>query len=157
MSDHPTNSTTSTSGDTVLRVDGLSVVYGAALTAVDRVSLELHSGEIVSLLGANGAGKTTLLRAITGLLGHHGGRITSGSVSFAGKDRTGADAASLVRHGLAQVMEGRRIFAELSVEENLKAGAHTVPDRRQVERRMAEMMERFPVLGQRRDSQAGYL
>lgn len=141
----------------VLVIEGLSVVYASSISAVRDASLELRRGEIVALLGANGAGKTSLLRAITGLLGHHGGRITTGQVHLGGREVTGADAASLVKRGLAQVMEGRRIFAELSVEENLKAGAHTVRDRRQVERRKAEMMERFPVLGQRRDAQAGYL
>ncbi len=140
-----------------LAVDGLSVVYGAVIRALDEVSLEVRSGEIVALLGANGAGKTTLLRAVTGLLGHHNGRVTSGSIRFDGTDVTGESSTAIVRRGLSQSMEGRRIFAELSVEENLRAGAHTVRDRRAVRTRADEIVALFPVLGSRRSAQAGYL
>ena len=83
------------------------------------------AGAIVALLGANGAGKTTLLRAITGLLGVHRGEITKGIVELEGEGLAGLDAPAIVRRGVSQVMEGRRIFAELTVDENLRAGAFT--------------------------------
>ena len=97
------------------------------------VSLDVPTGEIVALLGANGAGKTTLLRAVTGLLDVHRGEITKGSVELDGQPHRRADAAGDRAAGLAQVMEGRRIFAELTVDENLRAGAFTRRDRGAVE------------------------
>ncbi|MFZ6004647.1 MAG: ABC transporter ATP-binding protein [Actinomycetota bacterium] len=121
------------------------------------VSLKVPTGQIVALLGANGAGKTTLLRAVTGLLDLHRGRITKGSVHLDGHDITKDDAADIVRSGLAQVMEGRRIFAELTVDENLRTGAYTRSDKAEVSASYDRVMELFPVLGQRRKSTAGYL
>jgi branched-chain amino acid transport system ATP-binding protein len=115
------------------------------------------SGQVVALLGANGAGKTTLLRAITGLLVSHRGRITKGTVRLDGADITGADASKIVRGGLAQVMEGRRIFAELTVDENLRTGALTRRDRAAVANTHERVMDLFPALKDRRRSVAGYL
>ena len=85
----------------------------------------MPDGEIVALLGGNGAGKTTTLRATSGLLGIHDGAITKGTITFDGERIDGLDAASIVRRGVKQVMEGRRVFAELTVEENLVAGGYT--------------------------------
>ena len=90
------------------------------------VSLEVNPGKIVTLLGANGAGKTSLLRAVTGLLRLHRGTITQGIRRVRRQRIEGRDASTIVRRGIAQVMEGRRIFAELTVDENLRAGAYTV-------------------------------
>ena len=104
----------------ILKVDDVEVVYGGAIQVLRGVSLSVPTGSVVAILGANGAGKTTLLRAISGLLPYHAGKVTGGSVTFDGTKVTGADPASLVSSGMAQVMEGRRIFAELSVDENLK-------------------------------------
>ena len=109
----------------ILSVNNLEVVYDDVVLVLRGLSLEVPDGSIVALLGANGAGKTTLLRAVTGLLITHRGKITKGTVTVAGRDLTGADPADVVHSGVAQVMEGRRIFAEMTVEENLKAGAHT--------------------------------
>src|SRR5262245_59978981 len=103
----------------ILAVRNLEVVYQDVVLVLRGVSLELPRGEIVALLGANGAGKTTLLRAVTGLLGVHRGRITKGTVELDGERISGRDAAAIVRRGVAQVMEGRRIFAELTVGEHL--------------------------------------
>jgi branched-chain amino acid transport system ATP-binding protein len=115
------------------------------------------TGKIVALLGANGAGKTTLLRAVTGLLDIHRGRITKGSVTLDGHDITKVDAARIVRSGLAQVMEGRRIFAELTVDENLRTGAYTRRDKAGIAAAYDRAMELFPALQSRRRSTAGYL
>ncbi len=140
----------------ILAVRNLEVVYQDVVLVLRGVSLELPRGEIVALLGANGAGKTTLLRAVTGLLGVHRGRVTKGSVELDGERISGRDAAWRVRKGLAQVMEGRRIFAELTVDENLRAGGFT---RSRAENREAQerVFDLFPVLAERRRSTAGYL
>lgn len=141
----------------MLEVRGLSVRYGPALSVLHAVDMKIDDGAVVALLGANGAGKTTLLRALTGLLPFHGGRVTAGEVLFDGEPIGRASATALVRRGMAQVMEGRRIFAELTVEENLRAGAITVRDRRRVTEATGEVFEGFPRLAERRGSQAGYL
>ncbi len=143
--------------DPHLDVRGLSVRYGLAPPALMDVSIQVPVGGVVALLGSNGAGKTTFLRALGGLLPFHGGRITQGEIRLEGDlvDRTSP--AKLVRRGLAQVMEGRRIFAELSVEENLDAGAVTVQNRQQTEAVKAEILETFPVLAERLNARAGYL
>ncbi|HEY9557278.1 MAG TPA: ABC transporter ATP-binding protein [Acidimicrobiales bacterium] len=121
------------------------------------VSLAVPTGQIVALLGANGAGKTTLLRAVTGLLDIHRGRITKGNVELDGSSITKADAAQIVRSGLAQVMEGRRIFAELTIDENLRAGAFTRRDKKGINESYDRVMDLFPVLQSRRRDTAGYL
>ena len=140
----------------ILAVRNLEVVYQDVMLVLRGVSLELPRGEIVALLGANGAGKTTLLRAVTGLLGVHRGRVTKGSVELDGRRISGGDAASIVRRGVAQVMEGRRIFAELTVDENLRAGGFT-RSRADVREAQERVFELFPVLAERRRSTAGYL
>ncbi|WP_344613554.1 ABC transporter ATP-binding protein [Dactylosporangium salmoneum] len=119
------------------------------------VDLAVPEGRIVALLGANGAGKTTLLRALSGLLGVHHGTVARGSVTLAGAPIHRLRPAAIVRRGVSQVMEGRRTFAELTVEENLRLGAHT--RRRGAADTLARMYELFPVLKQRRGAVAGYL
>ncbi len=143
--------------DPHLDVRGLSVRYGLAPPALIDVSIQVPAGGLVALLGANGAGKTTLLRALSGLLPFHGGRVTQGEIRISGADASRASPANLVRRGLAQVMEGRRIFAELSVEENLNSGAVTVRNRRQAESVKREILETFPLLAERLKARAGYL
>jgi branched-chain amino acid transport system ATP-binding protein len=138
-----------------LRVENLEVVYDKVMLVLRGVSLRLPSGGIVALLGANGAGKTTLLRAICGLLDPHDGEVTKGSVTVDGESLHGLRPAAVVRRGVSQVMEGRRTFAELSVHENLRLGAHSNP------RHVAQGLERvyglFPLLAHRRRDVAGYL
>ena len=141
----------------ILSVNGLEVVYNDATLVLRGVSVEVASGTVVALLGANGAGKTTLLRAVTGLLGVHRGRITKGIVAVDGRRVTGADPASLVRRGVAQVMEGRRIFAELTVDENLRAGAFTVRSKAARAEAHQRVLDLFPQLASRRRQVAGYL
>jgi branched-chain amino acid transport system ATP-binding protein len=144
-----------TPAPTELAVANLEVVYNDVVLVLRGVSLKVEPGQIVALLGANGAGKTTLLRAITGLLPVHRGKVTKGRVTLAGRDITGDDPARRVHTGLAQVMEGRRVFAELTVEENLRTGAYT--NRAGMAASRDRVMDLFPVLQQRRRQVAGYL
>ncbi len=134
----------------MLEVDGLTTRYGA-LTALHEATLRVDAGELIALVGPNGAGKTTLLTTIAGLL-----KPSAGRVRFLGNDVTGFDPARLVRAGLALVPERRRIFKDLSVEENLRlAGITASPaDRRQ---RLAALPDRFPVLKAKWNTSAGYL
>jgi branched-chain amino acid transport system ATP-binding protein len=139
----------------MLQVHNLEVVYDDIMLVLRGVSLSVPPGQIVALLGANGAGKSTLLRALTGLLDVHHGKITRGRVTLDGEPVGHLRPAALVRRGITQVMEGRRIFGELTVEENLRLGGHTNP--KQFGRRSERVFELFPVLAQRRRETAGYL
>jgi branched-chain amino acid transport system ATP-binding protein len=141
----------------LLAVENLEVVYNDVILVLRGISLEVGDGRIVALLGANGAGKTTTMRAISGLLEVHGGNITKGHVTFNGEDITHLDPADRVRGGISQVMEGRRIFAELTVEENLTAGAYINRDRRSVREAHDRVFTLFPKLAERSKSIAGYL
>ncbi|HLT97126.1 MAG TPA: ABC transporter ATP-binding protein [Acidimicrobiia bacterium] len=141
----------------MLSVENLEVVYNDVVLVLRGISLEVPEGKIVALLGANGAGKTTTLRAITGLLDIHEGEITKGTVVFDGDDITHLDPAVRVKKGISQVMEGRRVFAEMTVDENLKAGAYVNNDSQHVEAAYERVMDLFPVLAKRRRSTAGYL
>ena len=142
---------------TLLAVRNLEVVYGGAIRVLRGVSLDVADGTVVALLGANGAGKTTLLRAVSGLLAVHDGRIVRGNISLKGESLVGLTTPAIVRRGIAQVMEGRRIFAELSVDENLRAGAFTRKDRDETRTNHEKVLEMFPVLRERLKSVAGYL
>ncbi|HLY29822.1 MAG TPA: ABC transporter ATP-binding protein [Ktedonobacterales bacterium] len=141
----------------MLQLQGVAVTYHGTITAVQDVSLEVPDRGIIALLGANGAGKTTILRAITGLLRLHGGRIARGSILFDGQRIDTLDATRIVRRGIAQVLEGRRLFSELTVEENLRTGAFANPDPASIQQAYTRVMELFPVLRERRQSIAGYL
>ncbi|SDZ99164.1 ABC transporter ATP-binding protein [Rubrimonas cliftonensis] len=134
-----------------LEVRGLEVRYGP-VRAVRGVDLDVAPGGVTALLGANGAGKTTTLMAAAGAR-----RFAAGSVTIFGRDMTGADPEAVVRAGVAISPEGRRVFASLSVEENLTVAGAVVPDRALARGRRAEMMERFPILGERRRQLAGLL
>jgi branched-chain amino acid transport system ATP-binding protein len=144
-------------GQPLLDVRNVEVVYNGVILVLRGVSLHVDRGEVVALLGANGAGKTTLLRAVTGLLEVHRGEITKGTVHFDGEVIDHHDPSKLVRAGVAQVMEGRRIFAELTVDENLKAGAYTVRDKARVAASYERVMELFPALVPRQKDTAGYM
>ena len=139
--------------DLLLGVEGVDVAYGGAIQVLRGVSLEVPVGSIVAILGSNGAGKTTLLRTVSGLLLYHSGRITAGRVTMDGKDITGQDPALSVRNGMAQVMEGRRIFAELTVDENLKAGGYTRRSKTELKASYDRVMFLFPRLQERRKFQ----
>jgi branched-chain amino acid transport system ATP-binding protein len=134
----------------MLAVDQLTTRYGA-ITALHGVSLTVAAGEVVALVGPNGAGKTTLLNTVAGLL-----QPAEGTVRFGDTDITGAEPADLVRSGLALVPEHRRIFKDLTVEENLTLGGSTVPARLR-RQRLHETADLFPVLRAKWDTAAGYL
>jgi branched-chain amino acid transport system ATP-binding protein len=140
---------------TLLSVDGLTVRYGGTLLAVDNVSFEVGDGGAVSLLGANGAGKSTVLRAIGGLLRFHAGAITRGRIHLDGRDVTGMECSRLVRRGVAQVLEGRRIFTDLTVAENLRAGGFV--SGRRADGMRTHVLELFPSLAERLHLAAGLL
>jgi branched-chain amino acid transport system ATP-binding protein len=144
-------------GEPILRVRDLEVVYGGAALVLRGIDLDVPAGSVVAVLGPNGAGKTTLLRAITGLLGHHRGEITRGTIELEGERIDGATATTIVRRGISQVMEGRRTFAELTVEENLRAGGYVKGRGAATKASMDHVFELFPVLAGRRKSIAGYL
>ncbi|MBL4636402.1 MAG: ABC transporter ATP-binding protein [Kofleriaceae bacterium] len=140
----------------MLKVANIEVVYHSVVLVLKGVSLEVPSGKVVALLGPNGAGKTTTLRTITGLLDIHHAQATKGSVLFGEHDLLQTKAHQVVGCGISQVMEGRRILADLTVEENLQAGG-TMEPRVQVAEDIAKHYERFPILAERRKQPAGYL
>ena len=141
----------------LLEVDGLRVTYGGSVLALDGIGFSVPAGGSVALVGANGAGKSTALRAVTGLLRFHGGQVTDGTIRFAGRSITRTDTASLVAAGIGQVLEGRRVFADLTVAENLRVGAfHSRTGRRERAIR-DELGELFPLLAERADQPAGQL
>jgi branched-chain amino acid transport system ATP-binding protein len=136
----------------LLEVQEITVRYGGAVLALDDVSLDVGAGEAVALLGANGAGKTTLLRAVGGLLAYHGGALR-GDIRFDGRSTRRADPSRLVAAGIAQTLEGRRVFADLTVGENLRLGGFAARERQL----RGEIFELFPILRERIDQRAGLL
>ncbi|MDR6861107.1 ABC transporter ATP-binding protein [Variovorax guangxiensis] len=139
-----------------LAVHNIQVVYGGAIEAVRDVSLEVRSGQIVALLGSNGAGKSTVLKAVSGVLDTEDGEIEKGSVHLFGEAVERAPAPAIVAQGMVQVPEGRRLFATLTVEENLVVGAHLQGAGRLAETR-DYVYTLFPRLADRRKQIAGYL
>ena len=135
----------------MLEVKDLEVYYGV-IQAIKGVSFHVEKGEVIALIGANGAGKTTILHTVTGLLSPK-----KGSVIFQGKDITKTPAHKIVSMGMAHVPEGRRVFAELSVYENLKMGAYTRTDKAEIEDSLKSVYKRFPRLEERKNQMAGTL
>ena len=135
----------------MLKIDNIDVFYGA-IHALKGISLEVSQGEIVTLIGANGAGKSTTLRTISGLL-----KPKNGTIKYEGKDIAGHKAQDIVASGLSQVPEGRRIFANMTVEENLELGAYIRSDKPGIRKDIDKVFERFPRLGERRKQIAGTL
>ncbi len=142
--------------EVLLGIDRLAVSYARKGLALENVSLTVEQGGIVALLGANGAGKSTLIRAITGLLSLHGGAVAAGRIDFDGQPILGLPSHRLVRLGMAQVPEGRLVFKQLTVEENLQVGAAILP-RSAVRERMEAVYTLFPQLLERRTRAAGWL
>lgn len=135
----------------ILEVKDLEVCYGV-IQAIKGISFEVNQGEIIALIGANGAGKTTTLQTITGLIPSKAGTIT-----YEGNNITKIPGYKLVGMGIAHVPEGRRVFAELSVLQNLKLGAYTRNDKNEMEATLKEIYARFPRLEERKNQMAGTL
>ena len=135
----------------MLKIDNIDVYYGA-IHALKGISLEVNEGEIVTLIGANGAGKSTTLRTISGLLKPKGGSIT-----FLGQSIVGVRAHEIVKKGISQVPEGRRVFAEMTVMENLDLGAFVRKDKAGIQQDLKHVFELFPRLEERKNQSAGTL
>ena len=133
----------------MLKVEKLNVYYGN-IHALKEISFEVQKGEIVTLIGVNGAGKTSTLQAISGMI-----KASSGAITLKGKPITHEEAHKLVPLGMAHVPEGRRVFAQMSVEENLELGAYTIKDKKQIASDIEKMYKRFPRLRERRKQLAG--
>jgi branched-chain amino acid transport system ATP-binding protein len=141
-----------------LELNEVEAVYDQVILALRGVSLQVAEGSIVALLGANGAGKTTTLKAISNLLRTERGLVSGGSLSWRGKSIVGADPASLVRSGIVQVLEGRHVFPQLSVEENLLSGGYVRrPSRREQADGLEQVYGWFPRLKLRRRARAGLM
>ena len=141
----------------MLKINNVEVIYDDVILVLKGMSMEVREGEITVLLGANGAGKTTTLKAISGLLKSEEGEVTDGSIEFLGEKINNKDAETIVRMGIFQVMEGRRIFKDLTVTENLMAGAYTRKDKNNIKRDIDSVFEYFPKLQSRRTQVAGYM
>jgi len=139
----------------VLEVKNLEVVYQDVILVLRGISLQIPKGKIVALLGSNGSGKTTVIRSITGLLDVQNGDITKGNIFVDGDEITNLKPSKIVEKGIAQVLEGRRIFSELTVVENLRLGGHT--NSREISKNIEKIFELFPILKKRSKGEAGYL
>ena len=135
----------------MLKVTDLQVYYGV-IQALKGISFEVNEGEVIALIGANGAGKTTILHTVTGLINQKAGKI-----EFEGKDISHTPAYKIVAEGMAHVPEGRRVFAELSVYDNLMMGAYTRKDKKEITETLAMVYKRFPRLEERKKQMAGTL
>jgi branched-chain amino acid transport system ATP-binding protein len=141
----------------MLALNNIEVVYDGVILVLKGVSLVARNGAITTLLGANGAGKTTTLKAISGLLATERGQLTKGTIELDGARLDRLPAHEVVRRGVTQVFEGRRVFENLTVEENLIAGGHAQPDHKLVRESIESVYEIFAPLRERRQQQAGYL
>jgi branched-chain amino acid transport system ATP-binding protein len=141
----------------ILAVNNVEVIYDQVILVLRGLSLAVGEGEVVALLGSNGAGKSTLLKAISGLLPSEDGEITQGEIVYRGRRIERRDAAEIVRLGVSQVMEGRRIFEHLSAEENLRAGAYSRRRNGSLRDELELVYKYFPPLYERRRQAAGYL
>ena len=143
--------------ETALKINNIEVMYQEVILALKGVSLEVPPGGVVGLLGANGAGKSTALKAISGLLKHENGEVTDGSIEFLGQRIDRRSAEEIAGMGVIQVIEGRRVFEHLTVEENLRVGAHLRGNGGAMRRGLEAVYHYFPRLKERRDVQAGYV
>ena len=143
--------------DPILRINNIEVKYHEVILVLKGVSIEVPRGNIVALLGANGAGKSTTLKAISGLLKHENGEVTDGSIEFMGKriDKLGAE--KIAKMGVVQVIEGRRVFEHLTVEQNLKVGAHLRGTGKSVKEGLEMVYHYFPRLREKRTETAGFV
>ena len=141
----------------MLNLNNIEVIYDNVILVLRGVTIEVPDGGITTVLGANGAGKTTTLKAISGLLRTERGDVTRGSIEFNGERIDRMQANDIVRKGIVQVFEGRRVFGTLSTEENLVAGGHTIKSRAKLRENLERAYSYFPRIAERRNVTAGYL
>ncbi len=141
----------------ILELNNIEVIYNNVILVLKGLSMQVQEGAIVALLGSNGAGKSTTLKAISGLLALEDGQITEGRIQYQGRSLVNLAPHTIVRQGIFQVLEGRRIFEDLSVEENLACGAYIRKDRAGITRDLDKCFTYFPVLKNRLKQTAGYL
>lgn len=141
----------------MLRINNAEVIYNRVILVLKGLTMEVPEGKIVALLGANGAGKSTTLKAISGLLKSEEGEVTDGTIEFMGESINNKGPEEIVRRGIFQVMEGRRVFEDLTVEENIIVGGHTRTDKAGFKRDKELVYDYFPRLRERRSQLAGYL
>jgi branched-chain amino acid transport system ATP-binding protein len=141
----------------MLTLNNVEVMYDKVILVLKGMSMVVPKGKIIALLGSNGAGKTTTLKAISGLLKSENGEVTDGYIELYGERIDVNDAETIVKKGIFQCMEGRRVFKHLSVEENLIAGAHTRKDRSNIKSDLQKVYDYFPKLEMLKNRQAGYL
>jgi branched-chain amino acid transport system ATP-binding protein len=143
--------------DSILKINNIEVRYHEVILVLKGVSIEVPHGGIVALLGANGAGKSTTLKAISGLLKHEDGEVTDGSIEFMDERIDKLDAESIAKRGIFQIIEGRRVFEHLTVEENLKVGAHLRGNGKQLKNRLEMVYHYFSRLKEKRNEIAGFV
>ena len=143
--------------ETILQINNIEVKYHEVILVIKGVSIEVPEGGIVALLGANGAGKSTILKAISGLLKHEDGEVTDGAIEFMGERIDKMAAEKIAKMGIVQVIEGRRVFEHLTVEQNLKVGAHMKKHRRSIKEGLEMVYNYFPRLKEKRNETAGFI
>jgi branched-chain amino acid transport system ATP-binding protein len=141
----------------ILKINNIEVKYHEVILVIKGVSIEVPEGGIVALLGANGAGKSTTLKAISGLLKHEDGQVTDGSIEFMGQRIDKLVPEKIAKMGIVQVIEGRRVFEHLTVEQNLRVGAHLRKGRRSVKDGLDIVYHYFPRLREKRHETAGFI
>ena len=141
----------------MLRISNAEVIYNRVILVLKGLTMEVPEGKIVALLGANGAGKSTTLKAISGLLKSEEGEVTDGFIAFMGEKINNKGREEIVRRGIFQVMEGRRVFEDMTVEENIVVGGHTRTDKAGFKRDKELVYDYFPRLRERRNQLSGYL
>jgi len=141
----------------ILKINSIEVKYHEVILVLKGVSIQVPKGGIVALLGANGAGKSTTLKAISGLLKHEDGEVTDGSIEFMGERIDRLAAEKIAKKGIVQVIEGRRVFEHLTVEQNLKVGAHLRRDGKSVKEGLEMVYNYFPRLREKRSEVAGFV
>jgi len=144
-------------GRILLQVKELKCIYGGAIEALSRVSILVNDGEIVSLLGANGAGKTTVIRCIMGEIGFSNGKIVDGTIEYDGKSLSQCLPFEITKLGVSLVPEERKLFIDMTVDENLMIGAYTIRDKRRIQENYEKILGYFPLLKDLRRRLAGYL
>jgi branched-chain amino acid transport system ATP-binding protein len=151
------NPETSNASETILKLNNVEVMYQEVILVLKGVSIDIPHGGIVALLGANGAGKSTTLKSISGLLKHEDGEVTDGSIQFMGEKIHHLSAEEIAKRGIFQIIEGRRVFEHLTVEENLRVGAHLRGMGSGSKERLEMVYDYFPRLVERRNVLAGFI